>query len=56
MAVLSEIYMWGVAVSFAALGWRYNAALVTQGVLVSLGVALVARAFVPKAEVREVVA
>ncbi len=44
-AVVGEIYMWGVAGSFAALGWRYNAVLLTQCVLVSLGVSLVARAF-----------
>lgn len=47
-AFLSEIYMWGVFVSFTALGWRYNSILILQGVLVSLGVSLVARAFVPK--------
>jgi protein-S-isoprenylcysteine O-methyltransferase Ste14 len=55
-AVLGEIYMWGVVVAFAGLGWRYNAALVTQGVLVALGVSLVARAFLPKATVKEAVA
>ena len=48
-AVLGEIYFWGVALSFAALGWRYNSFLIIQGVLVSLGVSLIARAFVPKA-------
>ena len=36
--------MWGVAASFAALGWQYNARLLTQCVLVSLGVAMVVRA------------
>jgi protein-S-isoprenylcysteine O-methyltransferase Ste14 len=55
-AVLGEIYMWGVVVAFVAVGWRYNAEMVTQGVLVALGVSLVARAFVPKAAVREAVA
>jgi protein-S-isoprenylcysteine O-methyltransferase Ste14 len=44
-AVLAEVYMWGVAGSFAVLGWRYNANLLTQCVLVSLGVSIVARAF-----------
>lgn len=48
VAVLSEIYMWGVVVSFAALGWMYNSILILQGVIVSLGLSLVARAFVPK--------
>jgi protein-S-isoprenylcysteine O-methyltransferase Ste14 len=47
-AVLGEIYMWGVALSFAALGWRYNASLLIQCVLVSFGVSLVARAAMPK--------
>jgi protein-S-isoprenylcysteine O-methyltransferase Ste14 len=42
-AVLGEIYWWGVAGSFAALGWRYNALLLTKCVLVSLGVSLVLR-------------
>lgn len=45
---LGEIYMWGVVLSFVAFGWRYNSMLIIQGVLVSLGVSLVARAFVPK--------
>ena len=44
-AVLAEIYQWGVAVSFAAIGWRYNAGRMLQCVLVSLGVSLVVRAF-----------
>ena len=44
-AVTAEVYMWGVALSFGVLGWRYNAHLLTKCVLVSLGVSLVARAF-----------
>jgi protein-S-isoprenylcysteine O-methyltransferase Ste14 len=47
-AFLSEIYMWGVFVSFAALGWRYNSVLIIKGVLISLGVSLIVRAFLPK--------
>jgi hypothetical protein len=47
-AFLSEIYMWGVFFSFAALGWRYNSLLIIQGVLVSLGLSLVVRAILPK--------
>jgi protein-S-isoprenylcysteine O-methyltransferase Ste14 len=47
-AFLSEIYMWGVFVSFAALGWRYNSVLIIKGVLISLGVSLIVRAFIPK--------
>ncbi len=48
-AVLGELYFWGVFVSFAALGWRYNALVLLQGVLISLGVSIVVRAFLPKA-------
>jgi protein-S-isoprenylcysteine O-methyltransferase Ste14 len=47
-AFLSEIYMWGVFVSFAALGWRYNSVLIIKGVVISLGVSLIVRAFIPK--------
>jgi protein-S-isoprenylcysteine O-methyltransferase Ste14 len=49
-AFLGEIYMWGVVAAFASVGMRYNALLVTQGVVVAFGVSLVARGFVPKAE------
>jgi len=48
-AFLGEIYMWGVALSFAALGWRYEAQPLLRCVLVSLGVSLIVRAFMPKA-------
>lgn len=48
-ALLAESYMWGVAIAFASVGWRYNASLVTQGVLIALGVSLVLRAFLPRA-------
>lgn len=44
-AVLAEIMMWGVTASFAVLGWRYNAFLLTKCVLVWFGVSLVVRAF-----------
>jgi protein-S-isoprenylcysteine O-methyltransferase Ste14 len=47
-AFIGEIYMWGVVISFAALGWRYNAFLIIQGVVISLGVSLIARVFIPK--------
>jgi protein-S-isoprenylcysteine O-methyltransferase Ste14 len=47
-AFLGELYMWGVAISFATLGWRYNSFLIIQGVVVSLGLSLIARAFIPK--------
>jgi protein-S-isoprenylcysteine O-methyltransferase Ste14 len=44
-AVLAEIYQWGVAVCFLAVGWRYSERLLLRCVLVSLGVSLVVRAF-----------
>jgi protein-S-isoprenylcysteine O-methyltransferase Ste14 len=47
-AVLGELYFWGVAASFAVAGWRYNAFLLIKCVIVSLGLSLVARAFVGK--------
>lgn len=47
-AFWGEIYMWGVAIAFIAVGYRYNAFLITQGVLISLGLSLVARAFLVK--------
>jgi protein-S-isoprenylcysteine O-methyltransferase Ste14 len=43
-AVLAEIFLWGVAASFAVLGWRYNALLLIQCVLVSFGASLIVRA------------
>jgi protein-S-isoprenylcysteine O-methyltransferase Ste14 len=48
IAVLGEIYMWGVVVSFAVLGWRYNSILIIKGVVISLGLSLIVRAFLPK--------
>ncbi len=47
-AFLGELYFWGVFLAFVIAGWRYNAFLIIQGVLISLGVSLVARAFMPK--------
>ena len=47
-ALLGELYYWGVAISFLALGWRYNSLLIIQGVIVSLGVSFVVRAFIPR--------
>jgi protein-S-isoprenylcysteine O-methyltransferase Ste14 len=42
-AAVAEIFMWGSAVTFALLGWRYDAHLLIQGVLVSLGASLVVK-------------
>jgi protein-S-isoprenylcysteine O-methyltransferase Ste14 len=47
-AFLSELYFWGVFLSFVVAGWRYNSFLLIRGVIVSLGISLVARAFLPK--------
>ena len=48
IAFLGEIYMWGVVISFAILGWQYNSILLIKGVLVSLGLSLIVRAFLPR--------
>lgn len=48
LAILGELYMWGVAAAFIIAGPRYNAILVIQGVIIALGASLVARAFIPK--------
>jgi protein-S-isoprenylcysteine O-methyltransferase Ste14 len=45
-AVLGEAHFIGVALSFIALGWKYNAFLLIKCVLISLGTSLVTRAFV----------
>jgi protein-S-isoprenylcysteine O-methyltransferase Ste14 len=47
-AFLGEIYFWGVLIAFLALGWKYNASLITQGVLISLGVWLILRGLMPR--------
>ena len=51
-AFLGEIYMWGVALSFAFAGWRYNASLLTQCVIVSFGLSLILRTLIPKPQTR----
>jgi len=48
IAFLGEIYMWGVVATFAILGWRYNSILLIKGILVSLGISLIVRAFLPR--------
>ena len=44
-ACLGESYMIVAAAAFCLLGWRYNAVLLIQGVLVAFGLSLVLRAF-----------
>jgi protein-S-isoprenylcysteine O-methyltransferase Ste14 len=53
LAFISEIYFWGVFLTFAVLGWRYNSLLLTKGVIISLGVSLIIRALLPKASSAE---
>jgi len=47
LAVLAEIFMWGMAVSFAVLGWRYDADILLRALLVWFGVSLIVRALQP---------
>ena len=47
-AFLGEVYMWGVVITFVVGGWRYNAFVLIQGIIVALGVSFIARAFLPK--------
>ena len=53
--VLSEVYMIGTAITLASVGWSRGFAWessvlrVVQGIVISLGVSVVARAFIPKA-------
>ena len=46
-AFVGESYMWIVALSFCFAGWRYNAELLVQCVVVAFGVSLVVRALSP---------
>ena len=48
LAFFGEMYMWGVVVTFAFLGWRYNSILLIKGVLISLGISLIVRALLPR--------
>ena len=47
-AILSELFVVGSALSFIALGWNFNSTLLLKGVLISLGLSIIARAFIPK--------
>ena len=48
-AVVREIYFWGAAASFSAFGSTYNAQPILQGLLVSLGVAIVVQGLMRRA-------
>jgi len=50
MAFLSEIYLWGVAITYVGFGHRYNASVLEQGILISLGVMLIVQALLPRRE------
>jgi protein-S-isoprenylcysteine O-methyltransferase Ste14 len=47
-AFLGEIYFVAVVVVLAVFGWSFNAQPLRQGLIVSVGLALVARAFLPR--------
>jgi protein-S-isoprenylcysteine O-methyltransferase Ste14 len=53
--VLSELYVIGVAITLAGVGWsrgfgwETSVVRVMQGIIISLGVSVIARAFIPKA-------
>ncbi len=47
-AILGESYMIGVVITLAGFGWDFNALPLLKGILISLGVSLVLRAFLPR--------
>lgn len=47
-AVLGEIYMLGVVVTYLVLGWSFNAMTLTRGVLISLGLWFIVKAMLPR--------
>jgi protein-S-isoprenylcysteine O-methyltransferase Ste14 len=47
-ALLREIYFVGALLTLAIFGWSFDRTALRQGILISLGVALIARAFVPR--------
>jgi protein-S-isoprenylcysteine O-methyltransferase Ste14 len=49
-ALLGEVFVVGAALSMAALAWRYQPELLDRCLLVCLGLSLVARALLPKAQ------
>lgn len=53
-AVLGEIYFLGAFLTLAIFGWNFNAQPLRRGLLISLGVALIARAFLPRPGVEAV--
>jgi protein-S-isoprenylcysteine O-methyltransferase Ste14 len=47
-ALLGEIYFIGAFLTLAIFGWGFDRTVFRQGLLISLGVAIIARAFLPK--------
>ena len=47
-AILGELYFLGALLTLCIFGWSFNAQPLQRGILISLGVALIARAFLPK--------
>jgi protein-S-isoprenylcysteine O-methyltransferase Ste14 len=47
-AFLGEFYFLGALLTFCIFGWNFNARPLEQGLLISLGIGLVIRAFLPK--------
>ena len=47
-AFAGEFYFWGVALSFAFLGWAYATPRLIQAIVISFGLALLIRAFTPR--------
>jgi protein-S-isoprenylcysteine O-methyltransferase Ste14 len=56
MGLLGEIYFPGVFVTLAVYGWDFNPTPIRQGILISLGLWLVAIALIPRAKVEVVAA
>ena len=48
LALVGEIYVVGVVFTLAAFGWSFNNQPLLRGILVSLGISLVAKAFLPR--------
>lgn len=46
-AILGESYMLGVVITLAGFGWSFNSLPLLRGILISLGISLVLRAFLP---------
>jgi hypothetical protein len=47
-AFLGEIYFIGVFLTLLIFGWNFNATPLRRGILISLGIALIVQAFLPR--------